>query len=359
LIEQFPQDILGRQVAVRFDNRLPYLFKVLAAARPLSIQVHPDRRQAQAGFERENNLHIDIRAPHRNYRDRNHKPECLCALSPFWALCGFRKIEDMLDRLGRACPETLVEALDRLRRNPTDHGLRRFFTHLMQLPSDRKRSVIQEALRNADAPSNRENTVFKWVRRLYSTCCTPGERQMPTDVGILSPCYLNLVQLQPGQALFLNAGLLHAYLSGTGMELMANSDNVIRGGLTRKHVSIEELLRVLNFSPHDPPLLDAPEPKSVEWVYRTTAEEFQLSVIQPSGNRPFYSSVGRSVEILFCQHGTAVLGARDRSNGELSITSGDSVLVPAAAGAYRIDGDARIFRASVPLPGTEGGGAAR
>jgi mannose-6-phosphate isomerase len=350
LIERFPQEILGAPTAARFHNRLPYLFKLLAAAEPLSIQAHPDRQQAQAGFERENALQIDLRDPQRNYKDPNHKPECLCALTPFWALCGFRKTEEISTLLARACPKALAGLLQRLQQGSPDRGVQPFFTELLQLPPEYKRQAIAEAAANAEASNDPEDEVMVWIRRLRASCQAGNDREMPADVGILSPCYLNLIRLEPGQALYLEAGVLHAYLSGTGMELMANSDNVIRGGLTRKHTSIRELLSIVDFSPRPPPVLPAPGAGSGEWVYSTPAEEFQLSVIRVSETHEFYSGAKRSVEILFCHLGRGTVEAENQPAAALTVNPGDAVMIPAAAGPYRILGDARLFKATVPLP---------
>jgi mannose-6-phosphate isomerase len=355
LVQRFAQEILGAPTAARFHNRLPYLFKVLAAAEPLSIQAHPDRQQARAGYERENALRIDLRDPQRNYKDPNHKPECLCALTPFWALCGFRKAEEVSRLLARACPRTLAGLLQRLRQGSGERGLQPFFTELMQLPAERKRQAIAEAGATAEDARGSADEVMDWIRRLRAACLAADDREMPADVGILSPCYLNLIRLQPGQALYLDAGVLHAYLSGTGMELMANSDNVIRGGLTRKHTSIRELLSIVDFSPRPPPILAAPDAGPGEWVYATPAEEFQLSLIRVSKEQGFVSAAQRSVEILFCHQGRGTVEVQNRPAETLTVNRGDAMLVPAAAGPYRILGDVRLFKATVPLPPGDNG----
>ncbi len=229
LIAKYPQEILGNDVALAFNNKLPYLFKVLAAAKPLSIQAHPSLNQAKEGFERENDRGIALDAPNRNYKDDNHKPECICALSPFWAMYGFRNIPDILALMGKNCPVGLAGELDLLKKQPDSRGLKRFFTDLMTMDSQRQKRVVDEAVQNANQYSD-EDFAFHWMTRLAD--------EYPTDIGILAPLLLNLIELKPGEALFLPAGEFHAYLEGVGMELMANSDNVLRGGLTAKHIDV-------------------------------------------------------------------------------------------------------------------------
>jgi len=159
LIAKYPQEILGKDVALAFDNKLPYLFKVLAAAKPLSVQAHPSLNQAKEGFERETDQEIAIDAPNRNYKDDNHKPECICALSPFWAMYGFRNIPDILVLLEQICPVGLAGELGLLKKQPDSQGLKRFFTDLMTMESQRQKRVVDEAVQNAHRYSD-ENFAF-------------------------------------------------------------------------------------------------------------------------------------------------------------------------------------------------------
>jgi mannose-6-phosphate isomerase len=338
LIAKDPVDVLGKKVARNFNNRLPYLFKVLAAARPLSIQAHPDLHQAREGFQRENAQKIPLDAPHRNYRDDNHKPECICALNRFWALSRFRKISGILSYLEKLNLRHLEVELADFKKRPTSDGLKQFYTALMSMDMDRRKRVVAEALGPArDFES--EDPVFKWILKLAE--------DYPGDIGVLSPILLNLICLEPGQAMFLDAGQLHAYLEGTGIELMANSDNVLRGGLTPKHVDVYELLRVLKFEDRDATFLKPVKSIANELIYPSPAAEFVLSVITLRSGEAYQSPKNRSVEILICTRGNATLfDLADRT--ETQLPRGASAIVPASVERYRIKGQGTCYKAAVP-----------
>lgn len=339
LIEKYPIELLGKDVALAFGNKLPYLFKVLAAAKPLSIQAHPSLNQAKEGFERENRDGIPMDAPDRNYKDDNHKPECICALSSsFWALYGFRDAGDILEIMTKNCPAVLAAELSQLRKEPNSSGLKHFFSDLMTMNSRRQRQVVDEAGRNARRHSD-ENPAFHWMVRLAN--------EYPSDIGILSPMLLNLVELGAGEALFLPAGQLHAYLEGVGIELMANSDNVLRGGLTPKHIDVVELMKVLNFEPISVDILAAVKKNENERFYECGADEFLLSVIAVSEDAPFQSRESRSIEIMLCTEGQASIKARGSQEG-IKLNKGKSVIIPAAVSGYTIVGNAIIYKAAVP-----------
>ena len=339
LIKKNPQDLLGKAVVKKFGNQLPYLFKVLAAAKPLSIQAHPNLAQARRGFKAENRAGVPLSAPNRNYKDENHKPECLCALTPFWALNGFRKISATLPRLKMCAPRGLKEEIGALERCPDTAGLKRFFKTLLTIKSQHKGEIIQETLKEARKRSD-EDPAFQWVLSL--------QEADPSDIGVLAPFFLNLICLEPGQAMYLAAGELHAYLDGLGIELMANSDNVLRGGLTPKHVDVPELLRVLSFEEREPDILSPRKISDHEITYDSRADEFVLSVICPLGGKRYTSAKDRSVEILFCTEGKATI--TDLGNDEKTvIQKGGSVVVPAAVKQYRIFGRTTIYKAAVPV----------
>jgi mannose-6-phosphate isomerase len=325
-------------VARRFGNQLPFLFKVLAAAEPLSIQAHPNQNQARAGYERENRAGIPLDAPHRNYRDANHKPEILCALTEFWGLNGFRTIEDLRRQLQGYCPDTLAIFFASLHHLPFENALRQLFRHMLTLQGREKDNAIAEAIDQAQKAAP-DDPLSQWLLKLHTA--------YPGDIGILAPIYLNLVQLAPGQAMFLPAGRLHAYLDGVGIELMANSDNVLRGGLTPKHVDRDELMGVLQFEACDPGVMTAQSISRTEARFLTPADEFALAKLTVAPGANHEASHNHNVEILLLTSGQATL--ETITTGEqLHVSRGESVLIPAAVGSYRISGQAEIFRATVP-----------
>lgn len=339
LIEKEPETILGEKTAARFANRLPYLFKVLAVAKPLSIQAHPNGIQAKEGFQRENSLEIALDATQRNYGDDSHKPECICALTPFWVLKGFRPIPDILAYWDRMNPKGLEPLIEDLRNDADSGGLKRFFHALMGLKGEKKRSIIESALAGIERDSG-EDPAFDWMMTL--------QQAYPFDIGVLSPVMLNLIRLKPKEAMFLPAGELHAYLDGVAIELMANSDNVLRGGLTSKHIDVPELIEVLDFSEGDMDILLPRQENDCEYRYCSRADEFYLSVLFMKDGRIFYSAPERSVEILFCTTGQATITDLGRGE-EIVLGKGSSVVIPAAVSAYTIKGNAELYKAAVPL----------
>ncbi len=336
VIRNNPENILGQPAARRFESTLPYLFKVLAAEQPLSIQAHPDRAEAVEGFARENRLNIPMDAPERSYKDPWPKPECICALEPFIALNGFRPAEETVGLLQRFCPVALRAEIDALADSPDAAGIKTFFEILLTLPDNRREEIIREAAGNADRNESEESF---WLKRLHA--------HYPGDIGILSPLFLHLIRLEPGQAMFLPPGRMHAYLYGVGIELMANSDNVLRGGLTKKHMDVAELMRVLRFDPSPVEIL-APEPVgSCEKRYLLDVDEFSLSVITPHQGLAYDGPETHSAEILLCLEGDANLLTDNMP--AFSMSKGNAVLIPAAAGAYRIEGNAMLYKAAVPV----------
>jgi len=339
LIDNNSHDILGKKVAQRFKNRLPYLFKVLAAAKPLSIQAHPSIDQACEGFDRENRLGIPLDAPNRNYKDDNHKPECICALTSFWALNGFRKTSDMISLMGRICPPGLKKDFDMFRQQPNSRGLKKFFKAMMIMDHTTQNQIISDVVKNADRLKDK-NAAYRWIIDLHE--------EYPSDIGILSPIILNLICLEPGQAMFLPSGTLHAYLDGVGIELMANSDNVLRGGLTPKHVDVKELLNVLNFEEQDVNILKMEKISDSEHQYESHAQEFSLSVIAVKTDVNYHSPDKRYVEMLLCTDGDAVV-VDFAENKSIHIKKGMSILIPAVVKNYSITGDAVFYKAAVPI----------
>ena len=344
LIRRDPEGILGPAAAGRFGGELPFLFKIIAPAAPLSIQAHPDARQAREGFERENQAGIPLDAPERNYRDSHHKPELLYPLGPFWAMGGFRSVPEMLALLqaaGLGSTAGLADLIAGLGADPSPGGLRRFFGALMSLEPERAERIVARAAAWASGTGAEggaaRTAARRWVLKLHE--------HYPGDIGVLAPLLLDLVRLEAGQAVFLGPGIPHAYLEGLGVELMANSDNVLRGGLTPKHVDVPELLRILRFDGPGVELLHPETAPGGETLFRTPAREFLLSEIRLEDREPYRAAPRRNVEILLCVAGEARLAG---GPPPLRLGRGRSILVPAAAPAYRLTGRARLFKATVP-----------
>lgn len=269
--------LLGAQV--RGSTGLPFLLKVLAIGQPLSLQAHPNLAQARAGFAREEESGLSLESPERNYRDPNHKPELLLALSPVEAVCGFREPEFMLRslvELDLASPSSpLRHSVEQLSRLPPAQGIEQLFRALFAQSRDQVDRSVELVLARAtgsgsDAGEATCSARKKWFRKLHA--------QHGADPGLLAFLLLELVTLAPGEALYVGPQKLHAYLSGTGVEIMASSDTVLRGGLTGKHVDVPELCAVLDFRPCAPQLV-APDLRELpfatlrEW---SGAEEFRL-----------------------------------------------------------------------------------
>ncbi|MDR2194531.1 MAG: mannose-6-phosphate isomerase, class I [Treponema sp.] len=326
LIEQDTERYLGKGNAT-----LPFLFKVLAADKPLSIQAHPSLTQAQAGFEWENRAGIPLTAPNRNYKDTNHKPEIMCALTPFKAMAGFREtgeIRALLDAFGM---EDLVDLKSAL-----DAGLKKFLHVLFALPS----IITQRIHEYAVTQKERLNEQYSQYRDVWETVASFAE-EYPSDPAVLSPLYLNLMFLEKGDAVFLPAGILHAYLHGLGVELMANSDNVLRGGLTSKYIDQRELFHILTFSAFKPKIL-RPNPSK----YPVTCKEFSLSVMKYSGT---WMEDGPAIIIV--TRGEVAVVSLDEEDNEKSrerLKQGESAFIAAGnAGRLSLIGNFTLYIAGI------------
>jgi mannose-6-phosphate isomerase len=337
LLRENPTDILGEPAATRFDGELPFLFKVLAAAQPLSIQAHPDREQAREGFERENAAGIDLGARERNYPDPHPKPELICALSPFSALCGFRPIREIALAFRELQVDAFATEVESLEHEGDSKALERLFSAVWNAADDRTARAIDQAVANADRRS--DDPAMRWMTAIAAL--------YPGDAGVLAPLFLNLVTLAPGEAMYLGAGELHSYLEGVGIEIMGNSDNVLRGGLTAKHVDVPELCRVLRFESREAEILLPRKVTTGERVFETPADEFELAVLSVEEGKPWRSAGSRGVEILLVIEGEMTI--TDREVGEtLAMVRGASVLVPNSVECYELAGAGVMYRAGVP-----------
>lgn len=354
-IDDDPAGQLGPAVVDRFGGQLPFLLKILAAEEPLSLQAHPSKTQAEEGFDREQRAGIAVDAQDRNYRDRNHKPEIVVALTDFEALAGFRcpvQTVAVLEALG--VPELEPHAA-LLRGQPDEEGLRALFTTWITMPQSAVDQLLPAVLDGCVRYLTAHGGDDALATVLRSTL-EIGEAY-PGDVGVLSALLLNRVDLRPGEGLYLPAGNLHAYLRGTAVELMASSDNVLRGGLTPKHVDVPELLRVLDFHGMDvDPMTDRDadgEPVPGEYVYPLHSADFRLSRIRATAEP--LTLPGRDTgaptgpEVLLCVGGRAVLECDGRTE---VLGPTEAAWVPASDGAVRVraeDAETLLFRAVVPI----------
>lgn len=325
-----PEGELGPAAVAKFGPSLPFLLKVLAAGAPLSVQVHPDLAQAKAGFEDEERRGVPIDAGHRNYKDANHKPELICALTPFDGLCGFRPPTEAADLLEGLGVDSLKPYVDLLRAHPEEAALREVLTAV--LGADR--AEMAHTVAETAAAAERLGGPYAPYAGLV--------HDYPGDPGVIAAMLLNHVRLQPGEAMFLGAGIPHAYLDGLGVEIMANSDNVLRCGLTPKHVDVPELLKVVVFEPSAPGVL-RPEADGEE-VYETPIDEFRLSRFALAPGGAPHTLPDTAPQILLCTAGQATAGSAQ--SGELALVPGESVFVPAGE-TVELSGNGTVFRATV------------
>jgi mannose-6-phosphate isomerase len=331
-----PDRELGPECVARFGLRLPFLLKLLSADRALSIQVHPSRAQAEAGFRAENERGLPPGDPARNYSDDWPKPELLYALTPFEVVAGLRTPADAAGILRALAVEPLEPLAARLENEATAQALGEAFGTVLTWPEGGRAGLVAEVLtactRLADAGGP------------YAGACAAALRNAedhPGDLGLVALLLMRHMVLQPGQAVFMPAGGLHDYLSGTGIEVLANSDNVVRAGLTSKHVDVPELLKLLDPAVTVPVLSPAAFADGIGW-FDTPAPEFRLYVADLTGEA--VTLPGAGPRILLCTEGAAAL--RSASGAQVSLGRGASCFAAAADGPVRATGPARLFLAS-------------
>ncbi|MBO0853990.1 MAG: mannose-6-phosphate isomerase, class I [Nocardia sp.] len=335
-------------VAAVFDGRLPFLVKILAAEEPLSLQAHPSADQARHGFERENAARVPLDSPMRNYRDNNHKPELVVALDRFEALAGFRAPPRTVELLEALAVPELDRYAKLLAAQPDSDGLRTLFTTWITLPQAILETllpkVLEGGIRYLANPGSAGGTqdFSAEVRTVLELA-----EGYPGDAGVLAALLLNRITLEPGQGLFLAAGSLHAYLRGIGVEIMANSDNVLRGGLTPKHVDVPELLRVLDFEPLREPIVEAEPAGPDSYNYRTPAPEFALRRFELGAGAPAVPIPRTGPGIMLVTAGTVRLS---QGTEDLTLAAGGAAWISASdtdIHARAVDGAAQLFCACV------------
>jgi len=316
----------------KVSGDIPFLLKIIAVEKPLSIQAHPNKEQAVEGFKREEKLKLHLKSPSRNYKDPNHKPEILCALSPFTLMAGFRKPDEiyrLLEEFITVIPQ-LKEVFSPMFRALKTDMLEVFFRILFyfsRLELEYITKLINEVkINDAGGITVQQWQLIKDFAVLY-----------PNEIAILSPLYLNYFTLQLGQAVFIPAGILHSYISGFGVELMANSDNVLRCGLTPKYVDIPELMSILTFTSFMPPVVT---PGSSSWFcYQTPCDEFLLALMRADSGEEFFHGKGPAV---------CVVTEGELLTDGLKFKKGESFFVPQDAQPLSFAGSYSLFAAVTP-----------
>lgn len=330
-----PKAALSEPVFNHFGG-LPYLFKILDVKDMLSIQVHPTKEYAKVAFEKEEAAGIALNAPNRNYKDTNHKPEIMLAMSEFWLLHGFKSEAKILETL-----ENIAEfqVLVPLYKSEGLKGLYQFLMEMEQAQVDSLLSpVVKRALRNKQEGKVDRSTPDWWVAKLYENAAGI----LPIDKGVFSIYLFNIVCVMPGQGIFQDAGVPHAYLEGQNVELMANSDNVLRGGLTPKHIDVEELIHNIKFESIEPVIIEGTKPCMGESVYPAPVQDFGIASITLDGSNS-YSYEAESLDMFLVVEGGCVV------NNQLSVKTGEAFVVfPGNKLNIHASGKTLIYRAFVP-----------
>ncbi|WP_038877349.1 mannose-6-phosphate isomerase, class I [Vibrio jasicida] len=330
LIKQDPSEFLSPSTAEVFGD-LPFLFKILAADKALSIQVHPNKQDAELGYAKEQQLGVPLSAFNRNYKDANHKPELVYALTEYQAMNGFRPFDEIIAEF-RLCDIPEINGyLEQFERNPNQDGLSQFFVEILSMEEARKVNAVDHLLSYAAA--NQVRPVCELILDLAA--------QYPNDVGLFAPLLLNVITLKPGEAMFLSARTPHAYIKGTGLEIMANSDNVLRAGLTPKHMDVEELVKCTDFIPKPMnTLLTKAAINGCEHNFPVPVQDFKFSVFREPKDQQVEMS---SAEILMPIDADVTLLAE--SGETLVLGKGQSAFIPAYVGNYTIRCEGRVARA--------------
>lgn len=336
-IRRDPVAVLGPRLADEFGAELPFLLKILAVERPLSLQAHPNLEQARAGFAREEAAGLARNSPERTYPDANQKAEMVCALAPFEALVGFREADEIWEQLAAFDSPILSRALEHAGAAGARERLRALVRSLLTLArSDVQQMLADVRERIARGASN--GAAARWTLRLIAN--------HPADPAALFPFVLHAVALAPGEAMFLRPGVPHSYLSGVAVELMTSSDNVVRAGLTTKHVDVDGLLDVLDCQPQPPaPIEVAGGPSG--WVpYAVRGAPFALHYARLAPGRPVDSASGAEPALLLVTEGQATVRNRDTSS-VVELNCGQAALVPACVDRYELEGEGSVYRATV------------
>lgn len=318
--------LLGDKVAQRFGE-LPFLFKVLCADQPLSVQVHPNKQASEIGFAKENAAGIPLDAAERNYKDPNHKPELVFALTPFLAMNAFREFSEIISLLQPVAGAN--NAIAHFLENPNAEALSQLFASLLNMQGEEKSHALAVLKAALESQQGEPWETIRLIAQFY-----------PDDSGLFSPLLLNVVKLNPGEAMFLFAETPHAYLQGVALEVMANSDNVLRAGLTPKYIDIPELVANVKFvAKPAAELLTQPVKNGAELDFPIPVEDFAFSLHDLSQTETTIAQ--ESAAILFCVEGEATL---HKGEQRLVLKPGESAFVAANESPVSVSGTGRLAR---------------
>jgi len=329
-----PLEALGKASDL-YKGELPFLLKVLAAEKPLSIQVHPSEEKAKKGFFRENKLGIPLDSPSRNYRDPHPKPELLCALTEFNALCGFREPDQILANFSSANLTELFPSLSNLAQNQDESALKNFTQEVLNLSGKK----LDQAIRILEHSCYLNNNLPEEIVSAYQLI----RKHFNKDAGLLSPLYLNVFTLQPGEALFLKPGVLHSYLYGAGIEIMANSDNVLRAGLTTKHIDIAEVLNTLEYKPYTQKIILPKNRDDIYFIYSVPVKEFELQSLHIKPGKKLTLQLHNMPGILLCSQGEVII-----SEHKKVLSPGKAAFITSDISDLTLSGQGIIWLATVP-----------
>jgi len=337
-LDVFLNEYLSKDSEPHFGT-LPYLFKVLDVHKMLSIQVHPTKEAAKKGYELENIKGIPLTANHRNYKDQNHKPEIMVALSDFWLLHGFLERSKLIKNLQE------TKELYFLLKTFLSEGYLGLYKKVMEFSQEEVNNILRP-LMDRIYPKFTANEIEKSAPAYWAAKSLADKDVQNLDKGIFSIFFFNILKLSKGEAIFQDAGLPHAYLEGKNMELMANSYNVLRGGLTSKHIDVEELIRNTKFEETIPAILHGNQNKSNgEVVYKTTTKDFEMSKIELNSSTS-HRSVSNSIEILIAMKGSATV---IENKNAFFLEKGQSIVIkPNTAYKIQTNSEAEIYKAGVP-----------
>ncbi len=334
LVQDDPTSFINDEVYTNF-HELPYLLKILDVNEMLSIQVHPSKEEALKGFEKEEAAGISINGPHRNYKDKNHKPEVMVALSEFWLLHGFKN-EGLLKKVLHE-----IKAFNFLEPVFKKEGYYGMYKHVMEMPQQKVDEVLSPLIKSLqEHPAKLLKTEpGYWALKVFEN----GQPLQNIDRGIFSIYFFNIMQVQPGEAVFQGAGIPHAYLQGQNVELMANSDNVLRGGLTPKHIDVPELLKHTLFKPVDPVVLKGEAKPGGELNYPCPVADFGLSAIKLQKGES-YQAESKSAEIFIVIEGEITIDPKG-----LHLYKGEAfIILPATSYKISFVTNALVYKTFVP-----------